>query len=56
MLQAGDRFQYQSVVDRYYFRPEYPQAIYDKLFSFLQPTSAVLDLGCGPGKLSYPCG
>lgn len=54
MLQGGDRFQYQSVVDRYHLRPEYPPAIYEQLLSFLEPTSAVLDVGCGPGKLSYP--
>jgi SAM-dependent methyltransferase len=53
-LQGGDRFQYQSVVDHYRYRPDYPPAIYDKLFSFVSEDSCVLDIGCGPGKLSYP--
>lgn len=54
MLQKGDRFQYQSVVDHYHFRPEYPSAIYQHLFSLVSDESIVLDIGCGPGKLSYP--
>jgi SAM-dependent methyltransferase len=54
MLQRGDRFQYQSVVDRYHLRPAYPPAVYRKLFSFVSPESRALDVGCGPGKLTYP--
>jgi hypothetical protein len=49
MLQQGDRFQYQSVVDRYHLRPDYPAEIYRKLSSFVDSKSRVLDLGCGPG-------
>lgn len=54
MLYKGDRFQYQSVVDHYRLRPDYAPAIYTKLFSLIDRDSRVLDLGCGPGKLSYP--
>jgi|TARA_Y100000310_G_scaffold295298_1_gene326505 SAM-dependent methyltransferase len=53
MLTRGDRFQYQSVVDRYRLRPEYPDEIHDQLRSFVERDSTVLDIGCGPGKLSY---
>jgi len=54
MFKGGDRFQYQSVVDHYRFRPAYAPAIYEKLFSLVSPDSLVLDIGCGPGKLAYP--
>lgn len=54
MLKGSDRFQYQSVVDRYHLRPAYPQALFETLFSFVDSHSRVLDIGCGPGKLSYP--
>ncbi len=54
MRKGGERFQYQSVVDRYHLRPEYPTEIHNKLYEFVTPDSHVLDIGCGPGKLSYP--
>ena len=54
MLQRGDRFQYQSVVDHYRYRPAYAPAVYETLYSLVDPRSIVLDIGCGPGKLSRP--
>jgi len=54
VLQKGDRFKYQSVVERYHLRAEYPDALFEHLHSFTDAQSLVLDIGCGPGKLSYP--
>jgi trans-aconitate methyltransferase len=38
----------------YQFRPAYPQALYDAILELTPGRGAVLDLGCGPGKLAGP--
>lgn len=49
-MKPGDRFSLTSVVDRYHLRPDYPDAVLEALLDF--GPRRVLDLGCGPGKLS----
>ena len=50
-LRPGERFRLQSVVDRYHLRPPYPDTVLQALLE--RRPSRVLDLGCGPGKLSF---
>ncbi len=50
---GGERFGYPSVVSRYASRPPYPDELYDALVGLMPDVSgAVLDAGCGPGKLA----
>ncbi|MBS04439.1 MAG: hypothetical protein CMQ24_17265 [Gammaproteobacteria bacterium] len=50
-MKPGDRFTLTSVVDRYHLRPDYSGAVLEALLE--SGPRRVLDLGCGPGKLSY---
>ncbi len=50
----GASFENREVVDLYPFRPPYPEAVFDKLREVAPRHDAVLDIGCGPGKVSRP--
>jgi len=45
-------FQDEGVVAAYLHRPPYPDALYDRLLQLMPARHAVLDLGCGPGKIA----
>lgn len=53
----GARFQHQSVVDRYRLRPPYSPEVFDTLVGLIpagrRGDVRVLDIGCGPGKLTF---
>jgi len=49
------RFQHQSVVDRYHLRPTYPPQTFELLNDLIvDEPRAVLDVGCGTGKIARP--
>ncbi len=50
----GASFEASEVVDLYPFRPPYPEAVFDKLRQLAPRHDAMLDIGCGPGKVSRP--
>jgi len=50
----GASFEEREVVDLYPFRPPYPDAVFDKLRELAPGHDAMLDIGCGPGKVSRP--
>jgi SAM-dependent methyltransferase len=53
VLGGGERFKYTSASERYRFRPPYAAEVIDTLLGFVSDEPrAVLDLGCGPGKLA----
>jgi SAM-dependent methyltransferase len=54
MDRPGASFERSEVVDLYPFRPPYPEAVYEKLLELAPRHDAMLDLGCGPGKVSRP--
>src|SRR3569623_113034 len=45
-------FQDAGVVAAYLHRPPYPDALYRRLLELMPARRAVLDLGCGPGKIA----
>lgn len=47
-------FQDPDVVDCYRHRPDYPVALLQRLAALAQNRRALLDLGCGPGKIGRP--
>ncbi len=53
VLGGGERFKYRSACERYRFRPPYAAEVIDTLLALVSgEPRAVLDLGCGPGKLA----
>lgn len=50
----GASFEESEVVDLYPFRPPYPEAVFEKLRELATRHDAMLDIGCGPGKVSRP--
>jgi SAM-dependent methyltransferase len=50
----GASFEEREVVDNYIYRPPYPIAIFQKLLELTPTHGAMLDIGCGPGKMSRP--
>lgn len=50
----GASFEDVLVVENYIYRPPYPTGVYDKLLSIAPNRNCLLDLGCGPGKISRP--
>lgn len=51
---TGEAFDDSDVVDCYRHRPPYPAALIEALAGLAVDRTAVLDLGCGPGKLAGP--
>lgn len=49
---AGSSFQAAEVVDLYLHRPPYAQEIYERIQNFAPSRDALLDLGCGEGKVA----
>lgn len=50
----GASFEERDVVENYIYRPPYPMAIFQKLLELTPAHGAMLDIGCGPGKMSRP--
>jgi len=50
----GASFELGEVVELYPFRPPYPEAVFAHLAALAPRRDAVLDIGCGPGKVSRP--
>jgi SAM-dependent methyltransferase len=50
----GSSFSDGEVVDLYGYRPPYPATVFEKLLELAPRHDAVLDIGCGPGKVSRP--
>lgn len=53
-MDAGNTFEDSEVVERYRHRPDYPARLYRRLVELAPDHRALLDLGCGPGKISRP--
>ena len=51
---AGASFEDADVVSNYRYRPPYPEAVYEKLLAITPKRGCLLDIGCGPGKVSRP--
>lgn len=51
MLNPASVFADSDVVEHYRCRPPYPRAVYEHLLKLAPRHEAILDLGCGPGKL-----
>ncbi|MEQ1407688.1 class I SAM-dependent methyltransferase [Neorhizobium sp. Rsf11] len=51
---AGASFEEADVVENYPYRPPYPDAVFEKLLDIAPERSTLLDIGCGPGKISRP--
>lgn len=51
---AGASFQDADVVENYPFRPPYPDQVFEKLLEIAPRRQNLLDIGCGPGKISRP--
>lgn len=51
---AGASFTQDDVVLNYAFRPPYPPALFDRLVDIAPSRTSLLDIGCGPGKISRP--
>ncbi|GLQ57185.1 class I SAM-dependent methyltransferase [Devosia nitrariae] len=49
---AGASFTEVDVVENYPFRPPYPDALFARLVEIAPARGALLDIGCGPGKIS----
>lgn len=49
---VGASFEDPAVVENYLYRPSYPVGVYEKLLSIAPGRNCLLDLGCGPGKIS----
>lgn len=50
----GGSFQGGDVVENYVHRPPYADSLFDKLAEIVPSRHALLDIGCGPGKISRP--
>lgn len=50
----GASFENREVVDLYPYRPPYPETVFDQLRELAPRHDAMLDIGCGPGKVSRP--
>lgn len=50
----GASFENREVVDLYPYRPPYPEAVFERLRQLTPRHDAMLDIGCGPGKVSRP--
>jgi trans-aconitate methyltransferase len=48
----GSSFGESDVVANYLYRPPYPDAVFQKLLAIAPQTEHLLDIGCGPGKIS----
>lgn len=53
-MDDGNAFEDPDVVERYRHRPDYPARLYQRLAELAPDHRALLDLGCGPGKISRP--
>jgi len=51
---AGASFQDADVVENYPYRPPYPDTVFEKLLAITPRRENLLDIGCGPGKISRP--
>ncbi|WP_454848753.1 class I SAM-dependent methyltransferase [Rhizobium binxianense] len=51
---AGASFEEADVVENYPYRPPYPDRLFQKLLELVPGRSSLLDIGCGPGKISRP--
>lgn len=51
---AGASFEEADVVENYLFRPPYPDSMFSRLVEIAPARAALLDIGCGPGKISRP--
>ncbi|MBB3656971.1 SAM-dependent methyltransferase [Rhizobium sp. BK650] len=51
---AGVSFEDADVVSNYPYRPSYPDDVYEKLVAIAPKRDCLLDIGCGPGKISRP--
>lgn len=50
----GFSFEEIDVVANYRYRPPYPDAVFRKLLAIPPRSEHLLDIGCGPGKISRP--
>lgn len=50
----GASFEDSDVVDNYLYRPPYPADIYETILRVSPALDSLLDIGCGPGKISRP--
>lgn len=50
----GDAFQQAELVKHYIHRPPYASQVYDHIVARSGSTNALLDLGCGEGKIARP--
>lgn len=51
---AGASFEEADVVENYAFRPPYPDSVFRRLVEIAPARASLLDIGCGPGKISRP--
>ena len=51
-MDSEDVFEDPGVVEYYRYRPDYPDALLRRLSDIAPAHEALLDLGCGPGKIS----
>lgn len=49
---AGASFKEADVVGNYVFRPPYPDTLFQRLAEIAPARTSLLDIGCGPGKIS----
>ncbi len=52
MTRPGENFEQDDVVQIYLHRPPYAGAVFEKLRALTPQHDQLLDLGCGPGKIS----
>ncbi|CDZ31279.1 2-polyprenyl-3-methyl-5-hydroxy-6-metoxy-1, 4-benzoquinol methylase [Neorhizobium galegae bv. officinalis] len=50
----GASFEEADVVENYPYRPPYPGSLFEKLIEIAPRLTSLLDIGCGPGKVSRP--
>ena len=50
----GASFEEANVVENYPYRPPYPGSLLDRLVEITPRRTSLLDIGCGPGKISRP--
>ncbi len=51
---SGASFETAQVVDLYHLRPPYPGALFQAILNASPARGALLDIGCGPGKMARP--
>ncbi|WP_392712548.1 class I SAM-dependent methyltransferase [Rhizobium ruizarguesonis] len=51
---TGESFEERGVVDNYKYRPPYPGKLFKALAQLSSGRGALLDIGCGPGKVARP--